>query len=170
MSVNKSCLTASGERNSATFAVSDSASTNAKAVDEQHQLSWKKANELALKAACELQMSNGDSVAGSLYESRSGEQVRHLFLSTNRRLLVNSTDDLCNAQLLLKNVLQEDECHCIRLSRDRVHRVWNTRPRREHEGNTIIELSEEAARNCRESGANFLKIGEARLGEEVRLK
>ena len=160
MSVNKSCLTASGERNTATFAVSG---------DEQHQLSWKKANEVALKAACELQMSNGDSVAGSLYKARSGEQVRHLFVSTNRRLLVNSTDDLGNAQLLL-NVLPEDKCQCVRLSGDRVHRVWNTRPRREHEGNTVVELSEEAARDCRKSGANFLKIGEARAGKEVRLK
>ena len=169
MFVNKSCLTASGERNSAIFAVSDSACTNAKAGDKQHQLSWKKANELAFKAACELQISNGDSVAGSLYEARSGEQVRYLFVSTNRRLLVNSLDDLCNAQLLL-NVLPEDECQCVRLSRDRVHRMWNTRPRREHEGNTIVELREEAARDCKESGANFLKIGEARAGEEVRLK
>ena len=169
MSDNKSCLTASGERNSATFAVSDSASTSAKAGDEQHKLSWKKANELAIKAACELQISNEDSVAGSLYEARSGEQVRHLFVSTNKRLLVNPLDDLYNAQLLL-HVLPEDECQCVRLSRDRVHPVWNTRPRREHEGNTIVELSEEAASNFRKSGVNFLKIGEAHASEEVRLK
>ena len=169
MSVNKSCLTASGERNSATFAVNDSASTNAKAGDEQHQLSWKKANELALRAACELQMSNKDSVAGSLYEARSGEQVRHQFVSTNRRLLVKSLADLCNAKLLL-HILPEDECQCVPLSRDRVHRVWNTRPRREHEGNTIVELSEEAVCDYKKSGANFPKIGKARAGEEVRLK
>ena len=169
MSFNKSCLTASGDLNSATSAVSDSSSTNAKAGYKQHQLSWKKANELALKAACELQMSNGDSVAGSLYEERSGEQVRHLFVSTNRRLLVDSPADFCNAQLLL-NVLPEDGRLCVPLSCNRVHRVWNTRPRREHEGNTIVELSKKAARDCRKSGANFLKIGEARTGEEVRLK
>ena len=158
-----------GKRNSGTSAINDSTSTNAKAGDGQHQLSWRKANELALKAACEHQMSNGDSVAGSLYKARSGEQVKHLFVSTNKRLLVNSTDDLCNAQLLL-NVLPEPERLCVLLSRDRVHSVWNTRPRREHEGSTIVELSDEAARVCMESGANFLTIGEARAGEEVRLK
>ena len=148
---------------------SDSGSTRANVDEEQYKLNWERANELALRAACELQMSNGDSVAGSLYEARSGEQVRHLFVTTNRRLLVKSPADLCNAQLLL-NVLTEDGRLCVPLSRNRVCDVWNTRSRGEHSGNTVVELSAEAASDCKLRGANFLKIGEAHTGEEVRLK
>ena len=133
------------------------------------ELNWKVANERTRKAACELKMSNEDSAAGSLYEIESGEQLRHLFVSANRRLLVKSFDDLCKAQLLL-HVLPEDGCVSIHLSGDRVCDVWNTRSRGEHTGNTVVELSAEAVRECKSRGANFLKIGEARPGEEVRLK
>ena len=120
MSVNKSYLTASGELNSATFSVNGSTSTKTEANgDEQEGLNWEAANESARKAACELEMSNGDSAAGSLYEIELGGQLRHLFVSANRRLLVKSPDDLCNAQLLL-HVLPEDGCVSIPLSGDRV--------------------------------------------------
>ena len=148
---------------------SDSSSSRAKVDEEQDELNWEKANELALRAACELEMSNGDSAAGSLYEIESGGKLRHLFVSANRRLLVKAPDDLCKAQLLL-HVLPEDGCVSIHLSDDRVCDVWNTRSRGEHTGNTVVELSAEAVRECISRGANFLKIGEARPGEEVRLK
>ena len=153
---------------SATSTIRDSASTKIRAGNEQDELNWQKANELSLKAACELQMSNGDSVAGSLYKVESGGNLQHLFISANRRLPVNSLEDFCSAQLLL-HVLPEDGCFRVPLSRDRVRHMWNTRTRREHIGNTVVELSEEVVEECVRNGANFQRIGEACTGEEVRL-
>ena len=162
----KSSSRNSGERGSVTAAPGGSASK--KRSDEvQDGLNWKKANKLALRATCDLKTSNGDSAAGILYKVESGGQTRYLFVSTHKRLLVKSPDDLCKAELLL-HVLPEDECECIRLSRDKVCHVWNTRPHGEHTGNTVVELSDEAARACRIKGANFLRIGTASSGEEVR--
>ena len=137
-----------------------------KADEVQDELNWEKANRLALSAACELQMSNGDSAAGSLFREQFRGQTRYLFVSTHRRLLVKSPDELSNAQLILH--VRPERCECIRLSRDKVCHVWNTRPHGEHTGNTVVELSDETARLCRRKGANFLRIGKASSGEEVR--
>ena len=172
MSFNKSCLTASGELNSATFDVSHSTSTTlqAKAGDDAGRLRWKKANELALKAACELQMSNGDSVAGSLYEAQSGEQTGICSSPLTNGCSSTQLMSYATRNFFLKTFCRRRVPKCVCLSRDRAHRVWNTRSRREHEGNTVVELSAEAAKDCEESGATFLKIGEAHTGDEVRLK
>ena len=167
-----SSSTISGALGSASAKATANGSTSTKTEangNEHKELNWEVANESACKSSCELEMSNEDSAAGSLYEIESGGQLRHLFVSANRRLLVKSPDDLCKAKLLL-HVLPEDGCVSIPLSGDRVCDVWNTRSRGEHTGNTVVELSAEAVRECRKSGAKFLKIGEARPGEEVCLK
>ena len=136
--------TTPGVRASAAAAPVGSTRKKRKADEVQDELNWEKANRLALSAACELQMSNGDSAAGSLYREQFRGQTRYLFVSTHRRLLVKSPDDLSNAQLLLH--VRPERCECIRLSRDKVCHVWNTRPHGEHTGNTVVELSDEAVR------------------------
>ena len=148
----------------------DNGYTNENANEEQDALNWKKANELAFRAACELKLRNGDSAAGTLYETVSRRTHRHLFISANRRLQFNSPDDLCNSQLLVFDVQNEVMCQSIALSRDKVLRVWNTRAHAAHAGNTVFELSDDATSECQSRGANFLRVGEARVGEEVRLK
>ena len=172
-SVKKASSTTDEAQRSATAALGGPASTKTKSEEEQDELNWKQANDLALREACELQISNEDSVAGSLYEVESrghSEQLRHLFVSANRQLRVNSLYDLSNAQLLVFDDKSEIKRRSIALSREKVCHVWNTRPHGDHKGNTVVELSDEAARECRQSRANFLRIEEARRGEEVLIK
>ena len=45
--------------------------------------------------------------------------------------------------------------------------VWNTPPRVEYGGNTVVELIDEAAKECRKGKAHFLVVGEALPGKEV---
>ena len=45
--------------------------------------------------------------------------------------------------------------------------VWNTPPRVEHGGNTVVELSDEATKECCKGKAHFVVVGEALPGEEV---
>ena len=163
--VNRSSLTISGERGSATAA--DICSTSSIIDEEQDELNWKQANDLALRAACELQMSNGDLAAGSLYKLEWEGQLRHLFVSANRRLPINSPNDLSNAQLLVFDDKSEIKRRSIALSREKVCHVWNTRLHWQNDGKTVVELSDDTANECRRTGANFLKIDEARAGEEV---
>ena len=168
-------LSNNGDRTSAASALADSAkgqeqknswtSKRTRSDEVKLGLNWEKANRLALSAACELQMSNGDSAAGTLYREQSGAKNRYLFVSTHRRLLVKSPDDLSNAQLLIH--VRPESCEYIPLSRDKVCSVWNTRPHGEHTGNTVVELSDETARMCLRKRAKFLRIGKARVGEEV---
>ena len=112
-------------------------------------------------------------------ESRG--QSRHLFISANRRLLVNlpngAPDDcpqflqLCNPQLLFNFFeLREVECSRISILGDRVRHVWNTQPHGDHTGITIVELSDEASSECQSRGAKFLRVREAHPNEEVCLK
>ena len=124
-------------------------------------------NKLARKAACELKIKNNDPVAGTLCKVELGGQFLHLFISTNKRLPANLPDDLSNAQLLLRDLSIKDECINISFAGDKVRHVWNTRPRGEHSGNTVVELSDKVVKDCLSVGANFLNIVEVRPGEEV---
>ena len=56
---------------------------------------------------------------------------------------------------------------CIFLTGSRVRDVSNTPPRVEYGGNTVVELSDEAAKECRKGKAHFVGVGEALAGEEV---
>ena len=117
-------------------------------------------------------MGNEDSASGTLYEVESGGQFRHLFISANRRMPVDSPNVLCNAQLLLNRAISEScevECSHIFLTSDRVHNVWNTQPQGDHKGITIVELSNEVAVECQSLGAKFLRVGKAQPNEEVCL-
>ena len=163
--VNRCSSTTFRARRSAPDA--DSGFSSAKTGEEQDELNWEKANEFARSAACELELSNGDSAAGTLYEVESG---KHLFVSVNKRLPFNSPNFLCNAQLLLNFCeLREVECNRITLSGTRVCHVWNTQSHGDHTGITIVELSDEAAIKCQSRGAKFLRVGKAHTDEEVCL-
>lgn len=133
--------------------------------NEEEQNLWGEVNACAFKASCELELGSMDPVAGTLCKFESEGHPMYLFISTNSRLLVDSPDDLSDAKLLLQ-VKPEAECKTITL-RDKVRQVWCSRPRVQHSGNTIVELSEEATKECELYGAHFLPIGKARPGEEV---
>lgn len=126
---------------------------------------WKKANEYASKAACELMLPNGVSVMGTLVEKQKERSFEYLFISTNKLLPVNSPDDLCNAKLLFHDLKKKG---CVPLSSQKVRNVWNTRLRGTHPGNTVVELNDEIAEEVRKRGADFIRVGNARPGTEVR--
>ena len=115
-------------------------------------------------------MPSGDSAVGTLFEMESDGRLLHLFISTNRPLStsIQSLDELLNAKLHLSDQQPDKhKCHYISLDSGKVLNVWHTSPREEHRGNTIVELSDEAAEECRNRDTHFLKIGTALPGEEV---
>ena len=163
--ISMSSLTTSGLRRSLAAASRKFRKRKTETCQKHDQLDWKSANQLALKASCKLKMPSGDSVAGTLFDKESDGRHLHLFISTNRRLSIQSPDDLLNATLHLSD-LQPDK-HYISLDSGKVLNVWHTSPRNEHRGNTIVELTDKAAEECRSSDAHFLKIGTALPNEEV---
>ena len=157
-----------GSRGSAATAATGSRNKKIVTCENAGQLDWVAVNKLALRAACELKLgSSGDSATGAFFEVESNGQLLQLFISTNKPLRATSPLDLSNAKLLLRDLQPGKECIRVSLSRGRVCRMWNTPPRVEHSGNTVVVLSDEAARDCRSRGAHFLKIREAHPGEEV---
>ena len=157
-----------GSRGSAATAATGSKNRKIVTCENAGQLDWVATNKLALRAASELKIGkSGDSATGALFEVESEGRPLYLFISTDKPLCATSPLDLSNAKLLLRDLQPGKECIRVSLSRGRVRRMWNTPPRVEHSGNTVVELSDEAARDCRSRGAHFLKIVEPRPGEEV---
>ena len=166
--ISMSSLTTSGLRRSVAAATRKSRRLKTETCEKHDQLDWKATNNLALKASCKLKMPSGDSAVGTLFEMESDGRLLYLFISTNRRLSIQSPDELLNAKLHLSDPEPDkNKCNYISLASGKVLKVWHTSPRNEHKGNTIVELSDKAAEECRNRDAHFLKIGTALPDEEV---
>lgn len=113
------------------------------------------------KALCVLETRTGSQTWGTLFEANSGEQILHLLIGIYPypSQSVIAPDDLYEAVLKFSSLKTE---MCIQ-SRDSIRHVWCT----QHLKAVVVELSSEAANECRSRGANFLKVGIATVWEEV---
>ena len=135
-------------------------STTPEAQDNKSQLSSNlvENNTDTRKALCILLTRSKLSVDGILYEVNFGGKLLSLFIATETEP-TTSQNDLCDAVLNFPTLQMQ-----IPLSRDRVAHVWCLRLTK----STVVELSNEAAIECRSRGAKFLKVGEVCRCEEVR--
>ena len=113
------------------------------------------------KALCILETRTGNRTCGTLCEAKSGDQLLPLLIGTYASLPISAPDDLCDAVLKFSSLKTNKAS--IQCSRDTVRHIWCTL----HLNAVVVELSLEAANECRSLGANFLKVGTARVSEEV---
>lgn len=113
------------------------------------------------KAICKIETRTGVQGTGALYEVERPEL--YLFITCNHVLATSSLEEVCAARLDFQDV---PELRYISLPSRHILHVWTVR----HLDATVVELDVELSRLYKRKKAHFLKIGQAKAMEQVKLK